>query len=186
MKCEHGFGGETIAFYAGYDVEGSLKSESKIVVHFIPHAYFLAIPAPTSVSKVKHLFKIDIEVRFAHYAVIPVVVEIPDLPVIVLRARAAVHADRVDRNNFSQFVQVFLKQLDSAVRVPFGKIHILVVIADFVPHFGNLPNYTFVKALGYHAEVVGPDDSELVLYPGKLERMLLAVVHIVPQYDSSV
>jgi len=48
-----------------------------------------------------------------------------------------------------------------------GQVQVFVMVSDFVPHTGNLPDDVRIEAFPDNPEIIGSMDSSFVLYQGK-------------------
>src|SRR5690625_1490051 len=150
----------------------------------IPHAHFVPVPPPARIGDIKHAAEIQIKIGLGNNPVLPVVVMLPEIPVVEPAQRAAMHTGGSHLRNIPKALQPLLKLCQCQIRLASRRIHRFIMIADFVTHLRNLPDHTLIKRLRHQPEIVRTANSPLVLNTGKPKRMLLARIHIMAKKDN--
>ena len=85
---------------------GGSEIEVERAFYLIPDAHLFAVPATAGVGEISEIVKIYIQVGLAYDPQLPVIILLPDFPVIKLRPGATMHANCFDGDEPSEIFQV--------------------------------------------------------------------------------
>lgn len=151
--------------------------------NFIAYGKLVAIPSPPRIRQVKQPGKIQVEIGFADDAIITVIVNLPQVAVVVFGQGCTFHADGFNRGDFAEHREVAVKTLDGSFVITFAVAEVVVMIANLVTECGYFLDDVALQFAVDDAKVVCATDAFGVLQAGHCQGVFVAFFHIVAQDD---
>ena len=154
--------------------------------YLVPKTHRPDIPSPPRIRQVKHPGKIQVEIGFADDPIITVIVNLPQVAVVVFGQGSPFHADGFNRCDFAEHCEVAFKTLDGSFVITFAVAEVVVMIANLVTECGYFLDDVALQFAVEDAKVVCASDAFGVLQAGYSQGISGSFFHIVAQDDSFI